>query len=352
MSKKTFVDAILLLQNLIKIQSFSGEENFTADLIEEYFNKNKIPVNRKKNNIWTKNKFFDIKKPTLLLNSHHDTVKPNKSYTKNPFNPEIVDKKLYGLGSNDAGGALVSLITAFKNFYEYPDLNYNIILAVTAEEEIAGKNSIRSIINELPKIDLAIVGEPTLMKLAIAEKGLIVFDGKISGTASHAAHENKDNSINKLPKIINWFNDFKFKKTSNVLGPVKTTITQIKAGSQHNVIPSEVEIVVDVRVNELYTNEEIVNILQKKAPCELIPRSLKLRSSSISSEHKLVKAGLHLGKETYGSPTLSDQAHLDCPSLKLGPGDSKRSHIADEFIYIDEIKGGINFYIKLLKQIL
>jgi len=352
MKKQLFLDSIDLLKNLIKIKSFSGKENLTGDLIEKWFNKNNIKHKRNKNNIWAKNKFFDNEKPTILLNSHHDTVKPNESYTKDPFNPDIVQNKLYGLGSNDAGGALVSLMSVFKYFYESSDLNYNIIIATTAEEEIAGENSIRLLLKELPEINFAIIGEPTLMNLAIAEKGLVVFDGKINGTASHAAHENKNNAINKLSEIINWFKNFKFEKISSFLGPVKLTITQINAGSQHNVIPSEVEIVVDVRVNELYSNDEIVKILQKEAPCKLIPRSTNLKSSSISSNHKIVKAAINLGKKTYGSPTLSDQAALNCPSLKLGPGDSKRSHIADEFIYLDEIEEGINFYIKLLKQIL
>ena len=352
MNSQLFLDSITLLKNLIRTKSYSGEENITADIIENWFKKNNIKSLRIKNNVWAKNKFFDNKKPTILLNSHHDTVKPNKSYTKDPFNPEVIDNKLYGLGSNDAGGALVSLISVFKNFYNLSNLNYNIIIAATAEEEIAGENSLRLLLKELPEIDFAIIGEPTLMDLAIAEKGLIVFDGKISGTASHAAHENKNNAINKLPEIINWFKNFKFEKISDFLGPVKLTITQINAGSQHNVIPSEIEFVIDVRINELYSNKEIVKILQKRAPCELIPRSTNLKSSSISSNHKIVKAAIKLGKKTYGSPTLSDQAALNCPSLKLGPGDSKRSHIGDEFIYLNEIEKGIDFYIKLLKQIL
>ena len=352
MNNQLFLDSITLLKNLIRTKSYSGEENITADIIENWFKNNNIKSLRIKNNVWAKNKFFDNKKPTILLNSHHDTVKPNKSYTKDPFNPEVIDNKLYGLGSNDAGGALVSLISVFKNFYNLSNLNYNIIIAATAEEEIAGENSLRLLLKELPEIDFAIIGEPTLMDLAIAEKGLIVFDGKISGTASHAAHENKNNAINKLPEIINWFKNFKFEKISDFLGPVKLTITQINAGSQHNVIPSEIEFVIDVRINELYSNKEIVKILQKRAPCELIPRSTNLKSSSISSNHKIVKAAIKLGKKTYGSPTLSDQAALNCPSLKLGPGDSKRSHIADEFIYLNEIEKGIDFYIKLLKQIL
>jgi acetylornithine deacetylase len=352
MEEDIYKEAIILLKKLISIPSFSEEENLTAKLIGDWFDKKKIVFERIGNNLWAKNKFFDQNKPTILLNSHHDTVKPNKSYTKNPFNPIINDGKLYGLGSNDAGGALVSLISTFSHFYEKKNLKYNIIIAATAEEEIAGKNSIKGILNKLPEITFAIIGEPTLMELAIAEKGLIVFDGIIRGTASHAAHDNNDSAINKLPGILNWFKNYEFEKYSNLLGSVKTTVTQINAGSQHNVIPSEVEIVVDVRVNELYSNQEIVEIFKNEAPCEIIPRSLKLESSSISINHEIIQAGLLLGKKTYGSPTLSDQASLRCPSLKLGPGDSKRSHIADEFIYVNEINEGVEFYIKLLNKIL
>ncbi|MDA9843572.1 M20/M25/M40 family metallo-hydrolase [Flavobacteriaceae bacterium] len=345
-------NAILLLQDLIRLESFSENEDKTALRIEEWFHNYTIPTKRKDHNIWATNKYFDPKKPTLLLNSHHDTVLPNKGYTRDPFSPDIEDGKLYGLGSNDAGGPLVSLIAAFTHYYELPDLSYNLLMVASAEEENAGKKSLRYLLADLPKIDIAIVGEPTLMDLAIAEKGLIVFDLSIKGTASHAAHPNDDNPLMKLPVLIKAIEDLHFEKVSPLLGPVKVTLTQIEAGSQHNVVPSEVNLVLDVRVNECYTNEEIESIIKSKLDCEVSARSLRLKSSSIDPNHPLVLAGIALGKQTYGSPTLSDQAGLDCPSLKLGPGDSTRSHSADEFIYLKEIEEGISFYINLLKQIL
>ncbi len=345
-------NAISLLQNLITLESFSGSENQTASRLEKWFINYNIPFQRKINNIWAKNKYFDSQKPTLLLNSHHDTVKPNKSYTRNPFSPDIEDGKLYGLGSNDAGGALVSLIAAFSHFYGKKDLTYNLLMVASAEEENAGKNSLRYLLADLPQIDIAIVGEPTLMDLAVAEKGLVVFDLYLRGTASHAAHENKDNPLMKLPKLIKSLEEINFEKVSPLLGPVKATLTQVNGGNQHNVVPSEINLVLDVRVNECYTNREIEQIIKNSLDCEVNARSLRLKSSYIDPKHSLVRAGVKLGKNIYGSPTLSDQSGLDCPSLKIGPGDSNRSHSADEFIYVREIEDGIDFYIKLLNQIL
>jgi acetylornithine deacetylase len=345
-------NAIALLQDLIRLESFSGAEDRTASRIEEWFSSYEIPFQRKDNNIWATNKHFDIQKPTLLLNSHHDTVHPNQGYTRNPYNPDIEDGKLYGLGSNDAGGALVSLIACFTHFYNQENLDYNLLMVASAEEENAGKKSLRYLIPDLPKIDVAIVGEPTLMDLAIAEKGLVVFDLSLKGTASHAAHPNEDNPLMKLPKLLKAIEELEFDKVSPLLGPVKATLTQVNAGSQHNVVPSEVNMVLDVRVNECYSNKEIEQIIKSSLDCEVKARSLRLRSSSINPDHPLVKAGITLGKETYGSPTLSDQAGLDCPSLKLGPGDSTRSHSANEFIFVREIEEGITFYINLLNQIL
>ena len=345
-------NAILLLQDLIRLESFSGAEDQTAARLEQWFNQYSIPFQRKDHNIWATNKFFDEKKPTLLLNSHHDTVKPNQGYTRDPFSPDIENGKLYGLGSNDAGGALVSLIATFTHFYENPNLAYNMLIVASAEEENAGKKSLRYLLTDLPQIDIAIVGEPTLMDLAIAEKGLVVFDLHLKGTASHAANPNEDNPLMKLPKLIQEVDALNFEKVSPLLGPVKATLTQIQAGSQHNVVPSEVNLVLDVRVNECYSNKEIKDIIEKALSCEVKARSLRLKSSSINSDHPIVKAGIELGKNTYGSPTLSDQAGLDCPSLKLGPGDSTRSHSANEFIYIREIEEGITFYVNLLNQIL
>ena len=344
--------AIKLLQDLIEIESFSKNESGTAKRLEKWFQDSNIPFQRKENNLWAVNKSFDPKKPTLLLNSHHDTVLPNKAYTRDPFKADILDGKLYGLGSNDAGGALVSLLACFNYFYKNPNLKYNILMVASAEEETAGEKSLRYLIPYLPKIDFAIIGEPTKMELAIAEKGLVVFDVEIKGTPSHAAHPNKDNPLMKLPEIIKKIENISFEKVSPILGPVKLTLTQINAGSQHNVVPSEVKLVLDVRVNECYQNHEIDEVVQKALPCNVKARSLHLKSSSISIDHPIVKAGEKLGRKTYGSPTLSDQASLSCPSLKLGPGDSTRSHSSDEFIYIKEIEEGISIYINLLKQII
>ena len=344
--------AIALLHDLISIQSFSSEEDPTAVRIEQWFVEHEIPTKRENNNVYAFNATFDPSKPTLLLNSHHDTVKPNSAYTKDPFHPHVEDGKLYGLGSNDAGGALVSLMALFTHYYDHPNPKYNLIIAATAEEESSGPLGLNSLLKTLPPIDVAIVGEPTLMQLAIAEKGLVVFDGKVKGTASHAAHPNADNPLLKLPAVIEWLSHFTFEKESEVLGPVKLTLTQLNAGKQHNVVPAQVDLVIDVRVNDCYSNQEIVALLQKEAPLELTPRSIDLNSSSIPEEHPLVQAGIALGRETYGSPTLSDQAKLSCPSLKLGPGDSTRSHTADEFIYVNEIEEGIALYIALLNKIL
>ena len=352
MKKQLIEQAIALLKNLIETQSFSSEEEGTALLIENWFKGYNIPFQRSKNNIWATNKYFDQSKPTLLLNSHHDTVMPNKGYTKDPFKAIVEDGKLYGLGSNDAGGCLVSLMATFTYFYQNPNLNYNLVIVASAEEESSGKNGLNSMLSILPKIDVAIVGEPTLMQLAIAEKGLVVFDATVAGTSSHAAHPNGDNPIYNTINVLEWFRDFKFEKTSETLGDVKMTVTQINAGKQHNAVPSAVDLVVDVRVNDAYSNQEIAALLEKEAPCELTPRSLRLNSSSIPLEHPLVESGIALGRTTYGSPTLSDQAALNCPSLKLGPGDSRRSHTADEFIYLSEIEQGVEIYIELLESVL
>ena len=352
MIEKLTHKAIELLKNLIATQSFSKEEEGTSQLIEEWFTSYNIPFERSKNNIIAYNKHFDKNKPTILLNSHHDTVKPNSGYTKDPFDAHIQNGKLYGLGSNDAGGCLVSLIATFTYFYQQEKLNYNIVIVASAEEENSGQNGLNSTLSQLPEIDFAIVGEPTLMQLAIAEKGLVVFDGVIKGTPSHAAHPNDDNSIYKTIKVLEWFRGFKFEKVSKVLGEVKMTVTQINAGKQHNVVPGKTSIVIDVRVNDRYSNQEIFDIISEKAPCEVTPRSLRLNSSSIDENHPIVQAGIKMGRTTYGSPTLSDQSVLSCQSLKLGPGDSTRSHSADEFIHVKEIEEGIDLYIKILNKII
>tara|TARA_A100001011_G_scaffold400646_1_gene517129 strand:+ start:6553 stop:7611 length:1059 start_codon:yes stop_codon:yes gene_type:complete len=344
--------AIDLLKDLIGTPSFSKQEDKTADRIGKWFDHYEIPYERSGNNIWAKNKAFDPSKPTLLLNSHHDTVKPNAAYTNDPFEAKIEDGKLYGLGSNDAGGALVSLIALFTHYYNKENPKYNLLMAASAEEEIAGDDSLRGLLPKLPKIDVAIVGEPTEMHLAVAEKGLIVFDAVIKGTPGHAAHPNADNPIMKLPEVLNWFENFKLQKYSDFLGDVKVTVTQVSAGKEHNVVPASVHLVVDVRVNDKYSNEELSKILVEAAPCEMKPRSLRLNSSSIGMDHELVQAGIAVGRKTYGSPTLSDQAALNCPSVKLGPGLSTRSHTANEFIFVNEIEEAIKIYINVVGKIL
>jgi acetylornithine deacetylase len=345
--------AVSLLKALIEIPSFSSEEDKTAKLIENWFSENNMLSKRTNNNVWAINKHFVAGKPCLLLNSHHDTVKPNNGYTKDPFSAIEEEGKLYGLGSNDAGAALVSLIAAFSYFYNKKDLNYNLVIVASAEEESSGQNGLNSMMAVIPKIDVAIIGEPTLMHLAVAEKGLVVFDAKVKGTPGHAAHPNNDNAIYNTIPVLKWFQEYKFEKKSPILGDVKMTVTQINAGKQHNAVPAEVDLVIDVRVNDNYTNQEIADILEQKSPCTNIKaRSLRLNSSSIPLSHPLVQAGVAIGRNTYGSPTLSDQAVLSCPSLKLGPGDSTRSHTADEFIYLDEIEEGIDIYIKLLERVL
>ncbi|MHA7057536.1 M20 family metallo-hydrolase [Aquimarina sp. M1] len=342
-----------LLHTLIETQSFSSEEEGTAKLIENWFREYGIPFERENNNIWAYNKYFDETKPAILLNSHHDTVKPNGNYTNDPFRAFVKDGKLFGLGSNDAGGCLVSLIATFTYFYDKENLNYNIVIAATAEEESSGPLGLKSILQHLKNVEFAIVGEPTLMQLAIAEKGLLVLDVSVKGTASHAAHPNDDNAIYNTLKVIDWFKNYTFEKSSETLGKVKMTVTQIDAGNQHNVVPSHCNLVVDIRVNDHYKNEEILEVIKKAMPnnVDVKPRSLHLGSSSIPKDHPIVKSGIALGRTTYGSPTLSDQSVLNCPSLKLGPGDSTRSHSADEFIHVDEIEEGVELYIKILEGI-
>ncbi|WP_375560594.1 M20 family metallo-hydrolase [Bernardetia sp. OM2101] len=344
--------AIQLLQNLISTQSFSSEEDETAILISNYLETYGIDFKRSNNNIWATNLHFDTNKPTILLNSHHDTVKPNKGYTRNPFEPTIEDGKLFGLGSNDAGGSLVSLLATFVHFYKEPNLNYNLLIAATGEEESSGQNGLCGLLKELPKIDFAIVGEPTHMQLAIAEKGLLVIDGYAQGIAGHAAHENTKNAIYEALEDIFYLKNYEFPKISPLLGKVKISVTQINAGEQHNVVPASCHFVVDVRFNELYTNREILELLNKQTKSNLVARSFNLNSSGIDISHPIVQAGIDLGRTTYGSPTLSDQAVLSCPSLKMGAGDSLRSHSADEFIYLDEINEAIEIYIKLLSKII
>ncbi|AEI47474.1 M20 family metallo-hydrolase [Runella slithyformis] len=345
-------EAIQLLKQLIATKSFSKEEEGTAALIEAFLNRKGIPFQRKKNNIWAYNQHFDPSKPTVLLNSHHDTVKPNPSWTLNPYDPLVQDGKLYGLGSNDAGGSLCSLIVTFCYFYDNPHLTHNVVLAATAEEEISGREGLEMIVDDLPPIEFAIVGEPTEMHLAVAEKGLLVLDCIAHGKSGHAAREEGENAIYKAIEDIQWIRNYQFPKVSPTLGPIKMSVTIINAGSQHNVVPDACKFTIDVRVTDQYTLEEVITIIQQNIQSEIAARSVRLRPSSIPVEHPIVKAGVKLGRTTYGSPTTSDQALIDCPSLKMGPGHSGRSHTADEFIYLHEIEAGIAQYIQMLEEVI
>jgi acetylornithine deacetylase len=351
-SDELFSDALELLKQLIACPSFSKEENKTADIIEKFLKTKNIETNRYLNNIWGVNKYFDKKKYTLLLNSHHDTVKPNAGYTLNPFDAIEKDGKLFGLGSNDAGGPLVSIIAAFVHFYHAKDLPFNVILAATAEEEITGHDGIEILLPLLPKIDCGIVGEPTLMRMAIADKGLLVLDCIAHGVAGHAARNEGVNAIYKAVKDISWFSIFQFPKVSSILGPVHMAVTSVSTQNRaHNIVPSGCSFVVDVRVNELYTFKEVLSEINKNIQSEVLPRSTRLKPSFIANDHPLIIAGNNMGLESYGSPTCSDRALMDFPALKIGPGDSARSHMADEYIFIDEIKDGIQKYLQLLHNL-
>ncbi|WNJ16393.1 M20 family metallo-hydrolase [Pontibacter sp. G13] len=340
--------AIELLEQLIQTPSLSRQEQDTAELIAGFLDSHGASIQRSGHNIWAKNHTWDPSKPVILLNSHHDTVKPNPSWQRDPFHPTWEGDTLYGLGSNDAGGPLVSLIATFLTLQHEKDLPYNLILAATAEEEISGKNGIASILPELGSIDLGIIGEPTQMDLAIAEKGLMVLDCESQGVAGHAAREEGVNAIYEAMKDIEWFRTYQFEQSSEFLGPVKMSVTQIQAGSQHNVVPDRCAFVVDVRTNEWYSNAETLEIIQSHVSCEVKARSLRLNSSRLSADHPIAVKGKALGKNVYGSPTLSDQALIPYPTLKIGPGDSARSHTADEYILKSEIEKGIVDYLALL----
>lgn len=349
--KQLYPLALDLLRQLIQTPSFSREEDATATLIEHFLQQQGIQTHRHQHNVWAFNQHYNPAKPTLLLNSHHDTVKPNAGYTRDPFAATIEDGKLYGLGSNDAGGCLVSLIATFLHFYKRPDLKYNLVLAATAEEEVSGTGGIELILPQLGKLDAAIVGEPTEMQLAVAEKGLLVLDCIAEGKAGHAAREEGINAIyNSLPDM-EWFRSYTFEKVSEHLGPVKMSVTMVQAGTQHNVVPDSCTFTVDVRLTDAYTMEEVLDTIRQHVRAQVKPRSTRLQPSSIPLEHPLVKAGLSMGRSAYGSPTTSDQALLPVPSLKMGPGYSGRSHMADEFIYLHEIERGIQIYIELLERV-
>jgi acetylornithine deacetylase len=346
--EKLTQEAIQLLKKLIETPSFSKEEGKTASLIEDFLNKKGIKTQRSGNNIWAFANEFDPQKPTLWLNSHHDTVKPNAGYTKDPFAAIEENGKLYGLGSNDAGGSLVCLMATFLFFFQ-KSIPFNLLLIASAEEEISGQNGISSIIDQLPPCELAIVGEPTLLEAAVAEKGLLVIDAKIKGKSGHAAREEGINSIYLALEDLSTIRDFEFKKISPFLGKTKVSATIIQSGTQHNVVPDLCEFTLDVRVTDAYTLEEALEELKANLKSELTPRSLRLQSSRLPASHRMNRVIQILGIKTYGSPTLSDLALIPYPSVKIGPGDSARSHTADEFIFLSEIQKGIQTYIDLLQ---
>ncbi|MDR1764420.1 MAG: M20 family metallo-hydrolase [Dysgonamonadaceae bacterium] len=343
-----YYDSIDLLKRLIAVPSFSREENAAADLLENYFAELKLSPRRKGNNIYLFSQKWADSKPVILLNSHIDTVRPTNGWTRQPFLPSEEEGKLYGLGSNDAGASLVALFQTFMALNELDEDN-NFIFLASAEEEISGANGIESVLPDLPEIALGIVGEPTEMQPAVAEKGLMVLDGIVRGKSGHAARNEGENAIYKAIPVIEWFRSKQFPKISPLLGAVKMTVTQIEAGRLHNVVPDELRFTVDVRPNEFYGNAELLEEISASCGCEIIARSVRLNSSSIAENHPLVERALMLGLQPFGSPTLSDRALMRFPALKIGPGASSRSHSADEFVFTSEIREAIDIYIRLLK---
>ena len=350
--------AIDLLKKMIAIPSLSREEKEVADLIEQYLQENGVTTGRLINNVYALNKYFDPAKKSILLNSHHDTVKPAKGYTTDPFTPTEIEGRLIGLGSNDAGGPLVSLIATFIHFFNRQDLPFNIILAATAEEEISGTNGIELLLKDGIFLDTlqgsdfmgGLVGEPTKMQMAVAERGLLVMDATVHGKAGHAAREEGINAIYLAMQDIQAIAKMDFEKTSELLGKTTAKVTAIETDNKaHNVVPSSCRFVLDVRVNEKFDFDEVIDYLKATLKAELVPRSLRMKSSIIAMDHPIVKAGKKLGLSHYGSPTTSDKALMPFPALKIGPGDSARSHTADEYIYISEIENGISIYVQLIE---
>lgn len=341
------IEAIGLLKDLIAIPSVSREEKEVADYLQRYIEMQGVVTGRKGNNVWCISPAFNVQKPTILLNSHIDTVKPVNGWKRNPHQPIEEDGRLYGLGSNDAGASVVCLLQVFLALCKSIQ-PYNLIYLASCEEEVSGKEGIESVLSELPPISMALVGEPTEMQPAIAEKGLMVLDVTAYGRSGHAARNKGENAIYKALKDITWFRDYRFKQESSLLGPVKMSVTMINAGTQHNVVPDRCTFVVDVRSNECYSNEEIFQIINQHITCEAKARSFRLNSSHIALEHPIVKRAVMLGRTPFGSPTLSDQALMHFPSLKMGPGKSSRSHTADEFVMLNEIEEAIPLYLQLL----
>ncbi|MCC8117746.1 MAG: M20 family metallo-hydrolase [Bacteroidales bacterium] len=349
------IQAVDLLKSLIAIPSLSRQEQEAADLLQGWLADQGVGVHRTLNNLWSFALPYDPKKPTLMLNSHIDTVKPSPSYTFDPYKPFVTEGKLYGLGSNDAGASVVALAATFCNFYN-KELPFNLLLALSTEEEISGEHGMRALLAKFKErgitIDAAIVGEPTLMQPAIAERGLLVLDGEATGKAGHAARNEGINAIYIAIDDINKLRNFKFEKESEILGPININVTKIEAGSIHNVVPDKCTFIVDVRTTDAYTNTETLALLQDAVQSKLIPRSTHIAASAIDQKHPLVQAAIDLGGEPFVSPTTSDMALMPgVPTLKMGPGDSARSHTADEFVYVAEIDDAIQKYIALINKL-
>jgi len=342
---------IKLLQSLISVPSPSRNEQEAAEVIRQFLIDSKVNFDSKVNNTWVRNRFWTEGLPVILLNSHIDTVKPASGYTRDPYSPDVEDGILYGLGSNDAGGSLVTLLAVFMHFNDLKDLPFNLIYAATAEEEISGTDGLASILSLLEPLSLAIVGEPTQMQMAIAEKGLMVLDCTAHGKSGHAAREEGENAIYKAIADIEKIRKFSFEKDSAILGSVKMSVTVINAGTQHNVVPDICSFVVDVRTNEYYSNLQALEILDQLIDSDVKARSIRLNSSAIPLDHPIVQRGISLGLNYYGSPTTSDQAVIPYPSIKIGPGDSARSHTANEYISISEIEEGFRIYVDLLTNL-
>lgn len=348
--KENTTEAVELLKKLISTPSVSRDEKAAADVLEGYLKEKGLSPKRFGNNLWSISKDYDESKPTILLNAHIDTVKPVAGWSRDPFAATMEGDVLYGLGSNDCGGGLMALLQAFIILGNMKR-DYNLIYLASCEEEVSGKNGIEAALPLLPKIDFAIVGEPTGLQPAIAEKGLMVIDAVAHGKAGHAARNEGDNAIYHAIEDIKWISEWVFPKQTELLGPVKNTVTIVNSGTQHNVIPDQCTFTIDVRSNECYTNEEIFAFFQKNMKSELKARSFRLSSSRIDVDHPFVKRCIAEGLQPFGSPTLSDQALMRFPSLKLGPGQSSRSHTADEYIKVSEIEGAIYLYVKLLDGI-
>lgn len=342
--------AVELLKVLVSTPSISREESDATDKLQHFIERGapvRFDMHRHLNNIWCIAPGYDATRPTLLLDAHIDTVKPVAGWSKHPFTPIVDGDIIYGLGSNDDGASLVTMLQVFYQICQNPQ-SYNTIFLASAEEEVSGKNGIEAVIPLLPPISCAIIGEPTGMQPAIAEKGLMVLDCTAKGVAGHAARNEGVNAIYKAIEDIDWFRNYKYPESSPLLGDVKMTVTQVNAGKQHNVIPDSCSYVVDIRSNECYSNSELLEIIGSNVSSEVKARSTRLNSSSISAGHPLVKRAVELGRKPYGSPTLSNQALLSIPTLKMGPGDSSRSHTANEYIRISEIREGIKLFAEML----